>query len=351
MKKVLVLVPSPNMAGGISSYYSALKPHLNQNIKYFIRGRRRRLKYFDKIVLILTYLFDLLRFLFVAPFYSTILVNTSLGHEGIIRDHLYLRIAQFFGKITIGFFRGLDYKFAAKISTEYKRLFQKSFLRTDKIIVLSKDFKELIISLGFKNEIVQMTTAVDDELLAYDITPEESNEAIRLLFLSRVEKYKGIYEAVDAYKILRDKGYAVRLVVGGDGTALESVKNYVKDLALTGIEFTGYVEDVRKAELLKGSDIFFFPSYSEGLPNAILEALAFGLPIITSAVGGIPNIFENGKMGFITKSIEPAHLACLCEKLITDRNRMSEISDYNREIGKKYLASVVAKQLENVING
>ena len=154
------------------------------------------------------------------------------------------------------------------------------------------------------------STAFDNNLLSdFDLKTKLERLTIvretKILFLARLERAKGVFETVDAVKILSDKGLPVSLSIAGDGSVKQEIEGYAAGLALPDnvISFSGYVRDKEKVSAFKEHDIYCFPiTYGEGLPNSMLEAMAFGMPLITRPPGGIYDMFESGKMGYITES-------------------------------------------------
>ena len=137
----------------------------------------------------------------------------------------------------------------------------------------------------------------------------------------------------------------------GDGPYLNRAKDFAKNFACNKqIIFHGYVNGITKKHLYQNSDIFIFPTdHGEGMPNSLVEAMAFGLPIITRPVGGIKDVFTNTKNGFMTESKEPKKICELIERIINDINLWEEISSFNYKLAKeRFYASKVRKRLENI---
>jgi glycosyltransferase involved in cell wall biosynthesis len=136
------------------------------------------------------------------------------------------------------------------------------------------------------------------------------NPKIAVLYLGWVIRDKGVFELVEAFLKLSDLD--IELWVAGDGDDLLALKQQADSFNLKNIRFFGWVFNDQKMELLKKADIFVLPSYFEGLPNALLEAMASGIPVIASNVGGIPDLIQNGKNGFLA---EPRNPSVLSEKI------------------------------------
>jgi len=120
--------------------------------------------------------------------------------------------------------------------------------------------------------------------------------AVTVLYLGWVIRDKGVFELLVALDLLRDMN--IELWIAGDGQDLTDLQNQAADKGLSNVTFFGWVFKDKKMELLKKADIFVLPSYFEGLPNALLEAMASGIPVIASNVGGIPDLITSGKMAF-----------------------------------------------------
>ena len=96
---------------------------------------------------------------------------------------------------------------------------------------------------------------------------------------------------------------------------------------------------------------FFFPSYGEGMPTVVLEAMAFGLPVVTRRVGGLVDFFEDGKMGRITDSLDPNVYADMIEPFLNNPEYCLRTSYYNYQYAQEhFLATKVGRKIEMTIN-
>ena len=143
--------------------------------------------------------------------------------------------------------------------------------------------------------------------------PIDNINPIIILFAGWVEKEKGIFDLISAFSEVQKTFINCRLIIAGKGR-IDDGKKLAKKLHSTDkIIFTGWLQKNDMHKMLYSADIFCLPSYCEGVPMSILEAMALGLPVITTPVGGIPDIVENGKTGLF---FQPGNIKQLEEKLL-----------------------------------
>ena len=357
-RKILILVPSLAAKGGVASYFQSLNNRFSIKVEYFVRGSRTLPFRRSHVNEICRAFIDFLNYSFLLRTnnYTLIHINTSLGLYGFIRDGLFLILGKLFRKRVIVFFRGWDKQVEKNIQKRYLPLFKSIFFKADAIIVLSSQFKEKLILWGYHKPIYTETTAVDESLLKsinIDFIKEkyEANFGEScVLFLSRIEKSKGIYEALETYHIIKKRFPLSRFVVAGDGSELNNAKSFVKKKDIREVVFPGFVTGRDKIEIFKRAHIFFFPTFhGEGMPNAVLEAMAFGLPVVTRPVGGLSDFFENGNHGFITLSDNPHEFAHCLVDLLGNKDLMLEMALYNFHYARqRFTPSRVIERLESI---
>lgn len=353
--KLLINVPLFHSHGGVSIYYRSLAAHFSPAVHYQHVGSRVTGQ--SILNTLLHTVSDHFRFIrrLLSEKFTTVLLNPSLDPKSLVRDGLYLLLAKGLGRTVIVFFRGWSPMTAAAIEARYLRPFRSVFGRADGIITLSKDFDTAIRRWEFRGPTFVETTAVDDQLLqGLDIpairrATRDADRPFRLLFMSRLEKAKGVYRCLDAMRMLSQKLRGLELHFAGNGSELEPLKVYVERERIPDVIFHGHVSGESKRSLLLQSDLFLFPSDHEGMPNAVLEAMGFGLPVVTRSVGGLVDFFEQGKMGFITDSTDASTLAEYIEQLYNDPTLREEIALRNHHYAADhFLASNVAKRVEGI---
>lgn len=152
-------------------------------------------------------------------------------------------------------------------------------------------------------------------------------EAIKLITVSRQTFNKGAWRTIEAVKLLTDKGYNIDFKIVGKGEYTNELKTRVKDLGLEQhVQFMGQLSGSEVITALKNADIFVFPSTaSEGFPKAVLEALAAGLPVVTSRVSVLPRLIEDTESGFVLGDPSPEAVSEALEKIINDKVLYSQL--------------------------
>ena len=355
--------------GGVTTYIRQFLLNLNKDIfnvvdrkidinEYSLHDELTSTTVFTNIIIKIRLALYFLSFPYKLRRYKVDIVhaNPSFGFIPLARDGVFILISSFFHKKIFVFIHGWNKKTVHRIM--YNKIllyiFKEIFNRADVFVVLANEFKDDLTKMGIKRKIFVETTMVSDDLVAgFDIRDKLATEldkkTIRILFLARITEAKGIYEAVDSLLLLRNKHKNIELIVAGEGEDLQQLKKYAQVNNISNIKFIGYVTGEKKRKAFILSDIYIFPSYTEGMPTSVLEAMAFGLPVVTRNVGGLKDFFKNGKHGFITESKSPEDFAFLLEKLISDKNLRHKVSVYNYEYAKRrFLSSVVSKRIEAI---
>lgn len=182
-----------------------------------------------------------------------------------------------------------------------------------------------------------------------------------VLFLGWLEREKGIFELLEACRELFYKGCKFKLIIAGRGHAEFMSKSFVDSNNLQGdVEFVGWVQGVQKEALLKTADILVLPSWAEGFPNAIIEAMATKVAVIVSSVGNIPDIITDRQEAILIPPKNTRALQSAIGELLKDTSLRREIAErgyvfarenFSVEIGITKLTSVIKEAIcENITN-
>jgi glycosyltransferase involved in cell wall biosynthesis len=343
--KILILTTDINELGGISSHYRGLKRYFSKSVFYKTVGSRKGR---SGIFYLPT---DIALFLMKLIIYrvNIVLLNPSLVINAMKRDKIFLLLSKLMRKRAVVFIHGWDKCYEKMVDRNPKKI--DCLNKADALIVLCKDFKEKLMNWGIRIPIFLATTKVDDKLIeGFDVTIRNFDK-IKFLFLCRIVKSKGVFEVLDAFQKLNKNGFNYTLSVVGDGPQLNEAINYSKNKKISNVVFRGRLDGAELSKAFIDNNIYLFPSYEgEGMPTSVLEALAFGMPVITTKNAGIKDFFQNGQMGLFCKMRDTDDIVNKTELLIQTRNLYS-IAKYNHNFAKSnFLASKVAVKLEYIIH-
>lgn len=194
------------------------------------------------------------------------------------------------------------------------------FKQVDGVICQGEKWKELFsshLSVMERNKLVVVQNWLDVKKYVPS-TQEEKNELpLRVLFLSWVVKEKGIYDLIHAASEL--KGSQLHYFIAGDGLELESCKLLTRQLGIDNrFHFLGWVKGEQKLALLRQADLYVLPSYFEGFPNSLMEAMACELAIISTKVGSIPDLVNHDFNGLLIDAGDQTGLAAALSRLEKD---------------------------------
>jgi glycosyltransferase involved in cell wall biosynthesis len=363
--KVAILGPFPPATGGIATnIQNLLKSPLKERF-ILLRFRTMSKKcgtseyYQEKIITkIGRVVLDLLSYIYFMHKESPQIVhiNTSFGIWAYWRDSIYLLISKIFQKKVILQIHGgkLD-DFWRQSFYLTKLLIMQILKMPDLIAVLSSIQRKPFIEIGFGKKVTVVPNTV--ELTDYYNrgnfrtkfgTPED---AIVVLFIASLfNKQKGIVELLKTIKLITKEFKNVLFIFVGGGKEQDFMVKYCQIERLEKyVKFTGYLPSKQIVQILNSSDIFALPSYSEGFPLVILEAMAAGLPIVSTPVGAIPEIVKNGENGFLVRPMDHLALAEKIKWLVENGELRKKIADNNiKKIQEKYDLEVVAKIFENI---
>jgi len=175
---------------------------------------------------------------------------------------------------------------------------------------------------------------------------KEGHQLIRIGFCGRIEKVKGLELLFQAYKNLpSDLSETVEILIAGEGTHLDFLKQYVNDLGIADkVKFYGFLTNVPK--FLKTVDIYVQPSYAEGLSNSVLEAMSAALPVVASRISGNVDLIVNNINGLLFSSGNIDELTQQLAQLIDNPNHRKVMGDKGRtKIKQGYSAQSVSEKL------
>lgn len=287
----------------------------------------------------------ILQFLYWMLFHPEIKIVHVQGSVGASfwRKAIFIYIAKFFHKKVVWHMHAGRF---AVFYQQHRYAVRKVVNKSDVIIALSEYWKEY-----FKNEFPTKRVEIIKNVISAPRVHKQQTGYFTLLFLGLLGKNKGIYDLLECIRDHKVEFQGkLKLYIGGNGE-IEHVKQLIKEYGIADIAiFEGWVSGDKKIELLNKSDAYILPSYKEGLPISILEAMSYGMPIISTPVGGIPEIVSNGENGYLVEPGNKEDIYKAIISLLNDsdlRNRMGSVS--LSRVGE-HLPEYVEKQLETLYN-
>lgn len=242
------------------------------------------------------------------------------------------------------------------LSWLFKKPISKLVLRNpDRVIALTEDMKKEI-QKNYGRPVDVIPNGIDLE--SYEALPAKSairdklgldNDERIIVFVGTLRPVKGVKYLIEALDIIKRKDTTAKLMLVGDGEERHSLEGRVEELNLgSSVTFVGKVPNEKVTQYMAAADILVLPSLSEGFPNVALEAMAVGLPVVASMVGGLPELIEEGENGFLTEPKSPDQIADRTLLLLCDEQLRRRISMNNREKVKVYSWERVVDKVEEI---
>lgn len=239
--------------------------------------------------------------------------------------------------------KGVSYKLGLRIL--------KAF---NSIRVLGESVNETLKSHGLTSNIV-IDNGVDILNQKHNTVKSINDASVTIGFVGALHEKKGIYVLVEIANLLKASNVNFTLEIAGEWENTKdkvNVQNYIEKNNLTKkINFSGLIHNDEKWEFYKKIDVFVFPSYNEGQPLVLIEALAFGIPIICSGVGAIPDTIVSGYNGYIVDEFSAEMYVIKIINIIDDRLLYNEISLNNlNTFNKRFKVEDYFKNIHNWID-
>ena len=237
-------------------------------------------------------------------------------------------------------------------------VFKKIFAKADRIQTISNFLTDWARSLGAKCAIDVVPNGVDFESFSKVISTTQRKEIRRafgftdsdivVITTGRLVLKNAVDVVLRAMSLL---GPSYKFLSLGDGADLEKLNDLSKSLGLENrVVFNKFVSHSELPPYLQASDIFVRPSRSEGLGNSFLEAMAAGIPVVATRVGGIPDFITDGETGLFCEVDNPNNLAQKIEKLAKDRESRSYIVEKSKKLVKdRYTWQPIAESIKKIL--
>lgn len=347
--KVLMVGNSSSVHGGITSVIQQLLNHdwQNENIQ---------MKFIPTYVdcnLMLKIIYFLASYLKISKYLRLEhpdIVHIHMSYKGsFTRAWIIYKLSRRYNARVIVHLHGSEFEnWFNSIPYRKKKKVKRFLQEINVLIVLGNKWKEKILNIEPSTNIIVVSNTV--EIPKY---VNEQGEKLNVLFLGVLHKRKGVdilIDAIDKLVIHNKLNSNVNFIIAGSGPELKNLKHKVNILGLSKIiHFEGWIEGKEKKELMKKCQLLVLPSYAEGLPVSILEAISYGMPVIASNVGDISSAVIDGWNGYLIVPGDSNKLMISLDKIINDRDRYQMMSSNSRKLAiKKFSSDNYFKVLKDI---
>lgn len=331
-KRVLIIGSDSSVKGGITSVINSFLQYSWDNIEIDLLST-----YIDGNALkkILFFLKFLMKYIFKILKNDFDIIHVHMSYKGsFYRKFIVIKISKIFKKKSILHLHGSEFEvFYKKSSKSVKKLIANIFMTSDCVIVLGERWLNFIKEIAPEANIQVVNNAVKVQ----EYTVKYDKECTNILFLGMLIKRKGIFDLIEAINLIKDMDIInkkkVKFIIGGTGKEEDRIRNLIMKYNLNNcIDMIGWVGGTKKEAILKECNLFVLPSYNEGLPIAILEAMSFGIPVISTNVGSIDEAVIHNNNGYLFKPGDIETLVKYICEILDDDNRWSKFSKESKNI-------------------
>ena len=270
--------------------------------------------------------FEITQMLQFCRYRNVSLVHVYLGSEAL---RILSFLERFNGSRVISF-HGVD------LSDEFSaNSYAPLWNRADLFLCRSQALREQLLAKGCPTDRVRLnyTGVPVPREFAVRRLPDWRKEPVRLLQVCRFIQKKGLDVTLHAIRLLKDKAVPFTLTLAGEGPEEPSLRSLAHELGIADqISFTGFLQREQLEEAYRRHHLFVHPSRTtpegdrEGIPNSLLEAMAYGLPVVSTRHSGIPEAVTDGQNGFLVERPDPTSLAAAIRQLIDNPSLYERLS-------------------------
>lgn len=351
MKKILIISADLSVKGGVSSMISSLldefSEHKNIRVDFYST-------YIDSIPPLARVFHSLLRVIIFFMSFKFVKYDVFYIHVcafgSFYRKTIYVMLLSALGKKVVIHQHAADLEIFLKKNKLNHWIGRAVYSLSSKIIVLSENMKEITETNTRNNKsyIVENPVAIPSFNKPAAVEPSKK---LQLLFLGEIGARKGIYDLIKAISELEDNYKKKILLHIGGNKEIDRLTAMIKENKLDdSCVVHGWVSGHHKIQLLQESDIFILPSYFEGVPISILEAMAYQLPIISTNIAGIPEIVFNNHNGFLVSAGDIEEIKYSIIRFIEEPQLIYEFGLNSRSIIEKHDVSKVAAKILGILD-
>lgn len=299
MKRVCMVVPNKMVKGGIAAVVNGYRgSQLEKDYEITYVESYKDGSKFDKL---LKGICGYFHFAYVLMFHKpdVVHIHSSFG-PSFYRKMPFIYMASWRKIPIINHIHGADFdEFYVNAPEEKKDKIKKVYSKCNVLIALSEEWKERLSQIVPEDriEIIENYSILHEDALEERMQRKCNNT---VLFLGELGKRKGCYDIPAVIAQVKKSIPDVNFVLAGAGSEADeaAIRKLIAEKGVSdNVEFPGWVRGDIKDKLLREADVFFLPSYNEGMPMSVLDAMGYGLPVVSTNVGGIPKIVHDEENG------------------------------------------------------
>jgi glycosyltransferase involved in cell wall biosynthesis len=338
--KINVLITGPytlEVKGGqvshIKNIISTFSNHAQFQVKHFVSSSALENKE-SSLKKLLLMLVRSIKFPFFLFGINLIHLNSTFDNKALLRDIILIFWSFIFGKRLIVQYHGGNFETTIFNRNKLLKYIWVSLIQhAEHVLVLTEP--QLVTMQNHKvsqaKKIVNYVSCTETEI----VTPP----IFTFIFLGRIIKEKGIFEILAACKQLQSKN-DFRMLFYGDGPDRLALTAKIEELDLSDkVIWKGMVDGKNKVLAFTNASAFILPSYSEGLPYSVLEAMSYGLAVISTDVGSLTQLVKHDNTGLIVKVKDEHSLGKSMAVLLEDKSKLDEYSNAARELIKAHYSN------------
>ena len=265
------------------------------------------------------------------------------SYGSFLRKMIIINICYILRIKTIYHIHGAEFK---SFYQRHPAIIKRTIKKATVLIVLSQSWREFFSEIVDENKIFVLNNMIPDPCF---VRKHNFDLPVKFLFLGIIGKRKGIFDLLEI--VNQNKEFLagkLLLCAGGNGETEKLVDFIEKNKLQKLVSFEGWVSGEKKDKLLRSCDVCILPSYAEGLPIFILEAMSYGLPVISTTVGGIPEVIGNNLNGFLITPGDTQTLLKYIRYFIEHPDVISTMGQQNQKDIKSFYSENIIPDLRKI---
>ncbi len=296
----------------------------------------------------LFFLLSIFKIIFLLLLYKIEVAHVHMASRGSYsRKSLIVRILKFFNVKVILHLHGAEFRdfYSNECSDDKQQHIRNTFMMVDKVLVLSTQWLDWAA--------VTFPTTEHFQVLYNSVIPIANNgsdsQIGKVVFLGRIGERKGAGDLIRAFHKVKAKCPNAKLELAGDGD-IEKFTALASELDISdSVMFLGWISGDKKLSVLRSADIYCLPSYNEGFPMGVIEAMSANICVVSTYAGGIPDAIESDKDGLLVNAGDVEALAQALIKLIQDRELNAQLAKSGKtKFENNFSQQAILPQLQSI---